>query len=59
MLFLARERDAEPDEPAQRQHGAARHRHADETLLLHTLVYLTLELRKKDLLNNFKKHRHK
>lgn len=44
MLFLARgERDAEPHEPAQREHSAARHRHPDQTLLLHSLVYLTLE----------------
>lgn len=43
MLFLGGKRDAKPNEAAERQHRTTRHRHTDQSLFLHSLVYLTLE----------------
>lgn len=43
MLFLTGQCYAEADDAADGQHGAARHCNADQTLLLHSLVDLTLK----------------
>ena len=49
MLFLATSQSyAEANEAADGEHSAARIRHAEKTVFLHTLVYLTLRTNKKN-----------
>lgn len=53
MLFIPSSKgDAESDDSADSEHSAAGHRHAHHTFLLHTLVYLTLAIKK---ISNLKK----